>query len=263
MPDPHAFQMDEEIAEIENRKSNRTLFALLGGVVLLLLAGIIVVGSGERARLAEIAARPKSEALNLGSYLGTVGNQAVFDRGGELAYVQLAGETQVDEDTRFARVLDYDQAGATIPLPDGITHWSLTQADSLPYTVEPILNPLIGFNVDDYRELPLAAMTSADYRSGGPRDWSPLQLEGTPVAISGSVAEVEGAIYMVADSTRVRLQGVEGLSAVDSLEVRWAVSAGAELSAFGRISSTPPQRGDAALFVMMLTAVQPTSDGAN
>lgn len=263
MPDPHAFEMDEEIAEIENRKGNRKLFAVLGGAILLLLAGIIIVGSAERARLAEIAARPKSEPLELGSYIGTVGNQAVFDRNGELAYVQLAGEAQVSADSRFARVLDYDQSGAVIPLQEGITHWSLTQADSLPYIVEPIVNPLIGFNVDDYRELPLAAMTPDDYRSGGPRDWLPLQLEGTPVTISGNVREVEGAIYMVADSTRVRLQGIEGLSAIDSLEVNWAVDAGTELSAFGRISSTPPRRGDAALFVMMLTAVQPIDSGAN
>jgi hypothetical protein len=258
MPDPHAFQVDDEIAEIENRSGNRKLFAVLGGFMLLLLAAIIVIGSGERKRLAEIAARPKTVPVQLGSYIGTVGNQALFDHNGTLAYVQLAGDSDVSGGAQFVRPLDYDGTGAPIPLEEGTSHWALTSADSLPYVIEPIINPLTGFNVDDYRQLPLGAMTPDDYRSGGPRDWFSLQMEGTPVAISGTLRDLEGAIYMVADSTRVRLQGIEGLSSVDSLEVRWAIGGGGGMSAFGRISSTPSRREDAALFVMTLTAVQPT-----
>ncbi len=257
MPDPHAVRMDEEIARIENRGRTRMLFVVLGGLLVILLGAIVVFGGRERARLSAEAARPKTEAVNFGQYLGTVGTQAVFVNGDELAYVQLTGETTVDSDSRFARPVEYDQAGQPIGMQDGITHWSLASVDSMSVVIEPIANPLTGVNLNDYRQLPLASMTPDDYGSGGPRDWQSLQEQGSNIAVSGQAQRVEGAVYLTADDVRVRLQGIEGLSAVDSLEVAWATQNNARLSAFGRISSTS-RATESALFVMTVTAVHPT-----
>ena len=257
MPDPHAVRMEEEIARIENRRGTRMLFVVLGGLLVILLGAIVVFGGREGARLRAEAARPKTEAVSFGQYLGTAGTQAVFVNGDELAYVQLAGAATVDSDTRFARPLAYDEAGQPIGMQDGITHWSLSSADSMPFVIEPIANPLTGVDLNDYRQLSLASMTPDDYGSGGPRDWQPLQEQGSNVAVSGQAQRVQGALYLTADTVRVRLQGIEGLSAIDSLEVAWATQSTTRLSAFGRISSTP--RGtDTALFVMTVTAVHPT-----
>jgi hypothetical protein len=74
--------------------------------------------------------------------------------------------------------------------------------------------------------------------------------------VTGNAAREEESLYLVAELSRVRLQGIEGLSSLDSLEVAWATAEGAPLSAFGRISSTP-RGGDSALFVMTVSAVQP------
>ena len=256
MPDPHAVRLEDEIARIENRSRTRLLFVVLGGLLVILLGAVVVFGGRERARLSAEAARPKTEPVNFGQYLGTVGRQAVFMNGDELAYVQLTGEANVTTDTRFARPLAYDQAGLPIGLQDGITHWSLSSADSLMFVIEPVANPLTGVNLDDYRQLPLASLTPDDYGSGGPRDWQSLQDQGSNVTISGQAQRVEGAVYLTADTKRVRLQGIEGLSAIDSLEVAWATQNSAQLSAFGRISSTP-RGANTALFVMTVTAVQP------
>lgn len=256
MPDPHAVRLEDEIARIENRSRTRLLFMVLGGLLVILLGAIVVFGGRERARLRAEAARPKTEPVSFGQYLGTVGRQAVFANGDELAYVQLTGEATVTTDTRFGRPLAYDEAGQPIGLQDGITHWSLASADSLMFVIEPVANPLTGVNLDDYRQLPLASLTPEDYGSGGPRDWQALQDQGSNVAITGQAQRVEGAVYLTAEAKRVRLQGIEGLSAVDSLEVAWATQNKAPLSAFGRISSTP-RGADTALFVMTVTAVHP------
>ncbi len=288
MPDPHAIRLEDEIASIENRSRTRLLFVVLGGLLVILLGAVIVFGGRERARLRAEAARPKTEPVSFGQYLGTVGTQAVFANGDELAYVQLTGEATVTTDTRFGRPLTYDEAGQPVGLQDGITHWSLASADSVMFVIEPVANPLTGVNLDDYRQLPLASgldparqgaqirsrigfvhdephfyrqltlasLTPDDYGSGGPRDWQSLQDQGSNVAISGRAQRVEGAFYLTADTKRVRLQGIEGLSAVDSLEMAWATQNNKQLSAFGRISSTP-RGADTALFVMTVTAVHP------
>lgn len=254
--EPGSTKFDAEIAEIENRRGTRTLFLVLGGLLGLVLLAIVIVGARERSRLAAEAARPKFEEVVLGRYLGQASNQAVFAGARGLNYVEGIGENEVGATTTFVRPLAYDAAGVAVPAPEGAFFWSLESADSLPYVIEPVVNPLTGVNPADYRQLDLASLTAADYGAGGPNDWARLQEEGAQVAVTGTAAREEGAVYLVADPSRVRLQGIEGLSSLDSLEVAWATADGAELSAFGRISSTP-RGGDAALFVMTVSAVQP------
>ena len=105
----------------------------------------------------------------------------------------------------------------------------------------------------------LAALSAADYGSDSPNDWSTLEEEGTQVAVTGAATRETDAVYLVSDPNRVRLQGIEGLISLDSLEVAWATAQNAPLSAFGRISSTP-RGGDAALFVMTVSAIQPPGE---
>lgn len=257
--EPGSTKFDAEIAEIENRRGTRNLFLVLGGLAALLLLAIVIVGARERSRLAAEAARPKFEEVVLGRYLGQASNQAVFAEGQRLNYVEGIGETEMGATTTFVRPLEYDAAGNPLATPEGTFFWSLESADSLPYVIEPVVNPLTGVNPADYRQLDLATLTAADYGSGGPNDWGPLQEEGTQVAVTGAATRTEGTVYLVADPSRVRLQGIEGLSALDSLEVAWATAEGAPISAFGRISSTP-RGGDAALFVMTVNAVQPPGE---
>jgi hypothetical protein len=254
--EPGSTKFDAEIAEIENRRGTRALFLVLGGLLGLVLLVIVIVGARERSRLAAEAARPKFEEVVLGRYLGQASNQAVFatDRG--LNYVEGIGENEVGATTTFVRALEYDAAGNPVPAPEGTFFWSLESADSLPYVIQPVVNPLTGVNPADYRQLDLASLSAADYGTGGPNDWTQLQDEGTLVAVTGNAAREEESVYLVADPSRVRLQGIEGLSSLDSLEVAWATADGAPLSAFGRISSTP-RGGDSALFVMTVSAVQP------
>jgi len=260
--EPGATKFEEEIAEIENRRRTRNLFLILGGLVAAILLVVVIVGARERARLAEEAARPKFEEVVLGRYVGQASNQAVFAEGERLNYVEGVGESEVGPTTTFVRPLEYDAIGNPLPAPEGVFFWSIESADSLPYVIEPITNPLTGVNPADYRHLDLAALRPTDYGVGGPNDWGLFQEEGTLVSVSGTAAREDGAVYIVDEPSRVRLQGIEGLSALDSLEVDWATESGAPLSAFGRISSTP-RGGDSALFVMTATAVQPqASEGA-
>lgn len=253
-PDPHATRLDDEIAEIENRRGTRTLFMSLGAAFALLLLVVVVYGARERARLAEEAARPRTAELALGQHLGTVSNTAVFSDGQRLSYVEGVGDTPM-ENASFVRPLEYDQAGNPVPLPAGITHWSLAEEDSLPYLVEPILNPLTGVNLGDYQELNLATLEADDYGTGGPADWRPYELEETNIAVTGRASTEDGSVYLTADDARVRLQGIQGLSGLDSLEIAWATNNQAAISAFGRISTTP--RGGDPLFVLAVNAVDP------
>jgi hypothetical protein len=254
--EPGSTKFDAEIAEIENRRGTRTLFLVLGGLLGLVLIAIVIVGARERSRLAAEAARPKFEAVVLGRYLGQASNQAVFADGQGLNYVEGIGQSEVGATTTFVRALAYDAAGNAAPAPEGTFFWSLESSDSLPYVIEPVVNPLTGVNPGDYRELDLASLSAADFGTGGPNDWTGLQEEGTQVAVTGNATREEESLYLVAEPSRVRLQGIEGLSSLDSLEVAWATAEGAPLSAFGRISSTP-RGGDSALFVMTVSAVQP------
>ncbi|MGH7572463.1 MAG: hypothetical protein ACREMK_11570, partial [Gemmatimonadota bacterium] len=184
----------------------------------------------------------------------TMSNTAVFSDGQRLSYVEGVGDATV-EDATFVRSLEYDQAGNPIELPSAITHWSLAEGDSLPYVVEPVSNPLTGVNPADYRTLNLGTIEASDYGTGGPADWRPLELGETNVTVTGR-AQREGAdLYLAADDARVRLQGIEGLGGLDSLEMAWAASNGALISAFGRITSTP--RGGDPLFVLIVNAVDP------
>ncbi len=264
-PDPHATRLDDEIAEIENRRGTRTLFLVLGAAFALILLVVIVYGAKERARLRAEEARPKTSEVALGQHLGTVSNTAVFSDGERLSYVEGVGEAAI-ENAAFVRPLEYDQAGEPIELPDGITHWRMAEDDSLPYVVEPVTNPLTGVNLGDYRSLDLAALDASDYGSGGPADWQPLEREESNVSVTGRAQREGGSVYLTADGARVRLQGIEGLSGLDSLEMAWATGNGAPLSAFGRIISTP--RGGDPLFVLIVNAVDPPrptgagSDGA-
>lgn len=260
-PDPHTRNLQDEIAEIENRRGTRNLFLILGGGLGLLLLVIIIFGARERSRLSAEAARPRTAAVDMGRFLSTVSNTAVFASGDRLQYLQGVGDARIDSGTTFARSVEYDQAGAPLELPPQIAHWSLESSDSLPYIVEPVLNPLIGVSAADYRELALGSLRREDYGSGMPNDWRALEFQETNVSITGRAQRVEGAVYLTSDPVRVRLQGIEGLSALDSLEVVWATENNAPLSAFGRISSTP-RAGDAALFVMTVDAVQPPAPAA-
>lgn len=257
--EPRSTKFDAEIAEIENRRGKRNLFLVLSGLVAVLLLAIVIVGARERSRLAAEAARPKFEDVVLGRYLGQASNQAVFAEGQRLNYVEGIGNNEIGSTTTFVRPIEYDAAGNPVPAPQGTFFWSLESADSLPYVIEPVLNPLTGVSPSDYRQLDLGSLTTADYGSGGPNDWTSLQEEGTQVAVTGGATRADGSVYLVADPSRVRLQGIEGLSALDSLEVAWATAEGAPLSAFGRISSTP-RGGDSALFVMTVNAVQPPGE---
>lgn len=255
-PDPHATNLDAEISEIENRRGKRTLFLVLGGLLALVLVLVVVFGSRERSRLAAEAALPRFEEVVLGRYVGQASNQALFAEGPQLNYVEGIGETEFGATTTFARPLEYDAAGNPVPAPEGTFFWSLESSDSLPYVIEPVVNPLTGVSQADYRVLDLSALSRADYGAGGVNDWQPMEEDETAVSVTGTATRQEGVVYLVDDPSRVRLQGIEGLSALDSLEVVWATESGAPLSAFGRISSTPGA-ADAALFVMTVTAVQP------
>ncbi|MGH7550464.1 MAG: hypothetical protein ACREMD_11045 [Gemmatimonadota bacterium] len=253
-PDPHAMHLDEEIAEIENRRGTRRTFLVLGAAFGLILLLVVIYGVRERARLRAEEARPRTAELALGQHLGTTSNTAVFSDGQRLSYVEGVGDVTV-EDATFARHLEYDQEGNPIELPSGITHWSLVESDSLPYVVEPVTNPLTGVNPADYRSLNLGAIEASDYGTGGPADWRPLELEETNVSVTGQAQLEDGSVYLAADDARVRLQGIEGLGGLDSLEMAWATSNGTPISAFGRITSTPG--GGDPLFVMIVNAVDP------
>lgn len=254
---PH--RLDEEIAEIEDRRGKRNLFLVLGGIVGVLLLVIVIYGARERARIAEIEARPAAEPVEMGTLVGTVANTAVFSRGGRLSYVEGIGEAEIDADTRFARRITYSPVGEPDTIPSSITHWTLSESDSLPYIVEPVTNPLLGVNPTDYQELELASMRASDYGTGGPGDWRSLEQEGENVRITGDATREEESVYLTSDSVRARLQGIEGLTAVDSLEVAWAVENEAPLTAFGRITNTPRGATDGTLFVVTVNSVQPPS----
>lgn len=253
-PDPHAVRHDDEIAEIENRRGTRTLFLALGGFFALLLLVIVVYGAKERARLRAEEARPRTAELEFGRHLGTVSNTAIFSDGQRLTYVVGVGEAPLDN-ASFVRALEYDEAGTAIELPGIITHWSMQQRDSLPYVVEPVLNPLTGVTLSDYRSLDLASLDASDYGTGGPADWQPLEREETNVSVTGRVQRTAEGVSLTAGDSRVRIQGIEGLSGLDSLEMAWATANGTELSVFGRIGNTP--RGGDPLFVLMISAVDP------
>lgn len=255
-PDDRAPRFDDEIAEIENRRGNRNLFMILGGLVGVLLLGIVVVGLGERGRLAEEAARPRSEPIEVGTLVGRIGGTAIYARGEELFYVEgIPQDVELSAQTTYVRAITYDPLGTPDSAPAGTMHWSIVRTDSLPFVVEPVTNPLTGVNPTEFRELDAGSLSTADYRSGGPQDWYPLEQEETRVRVTGRAAAEADAAYLVDDSSRVRLQGLEGLSGIDSLEFAWAAQAGAPLTAFGRITNTPAS-GDP-LFVLMISAVHP------
>ncbi|MGH7572048.1 MAG: hypothetical protein ACREMK_09430, partial [Gemmatimonadota bacterium] len=109
-PDPHAMRLDEEIAEIENRRGTRMVFLVLGAVLGLILLVVVLYGIRERARLRALEARPKTAEVALGSHVGTMSNTAVFSDGQRLSYVEGVGDATV-EDATFVRSLEYDQAG--------------------------------------------------------------------------------------------------------------------------------------------------------
>lgn len=255
-PDDRAPRFDDEIAEIENRRGNRNLFMILGGLVGVLLLGIVVVGLRERGRLAEEAARPQSETIDVGTLVGRIGGTAVYARGEELTYVEgIPQDVELSAQTTYVRPITYDPLGTPDSAPAGTRHWSVVRADSLPFVVEPVVNPLTGVNPTEFRELDPSALSRADYRSGGASDWYPLEQEQTPVRVTGRAAVDADAAFLIDESTRVRLQGLEGLSGIDSLEFAWASGAGAPLTAFGRITNTPA--GGDPLFVLMITTVHP------
>lgn len=254
-----AHRMDEEIAEIEDRRGKRNLFLTLGGIVGVLLLVIVIFGWRERARIAEIEARPQTEAVELGNLVGTSANTAVFSRGDRLSYVEGIGEASIDADTRFVRRITYSPVGEPDTIPSSIVYWSLAESDSLPYVLEPVTNPLTGVNPTDYQELELASMRAADYGTGGPGDWRSLEQEGENIQVTGEASREEEEVYLTSDSVRARLQGIEGLTAIDSLEVSWAIENNAPLTAYGRITNTPRRPTDATLFVVTVNSVQPPS----
>lgn len=260
-PNPHAINLDAEISEIENRRGKRALFLVLGGLLAAILLVVVVFGARERSRLAAEAARPRFEEVVLGRYIGQASNQALFAEGQRLHYVEGIGEAELGGTTTFVRPLEYDAAGNPVAAPEGTFFWSLESSDSLPYVVEPVVNPLTGVSPADYRALDLSALSPADYGAGGANDWQPMEEEETQVSVTGTATREEDALYLVDEPSRARLQGIEGLSALDSLEVAWATESGSPISAFGRISSTP-RGGDEALFVMTVTAVQPPAPAA-
>ena len=157
-PDPHATNLDAEIAEIENRRGTRNLFLVLGGILGLILVLVVIFGARERTRLAAEAARPKFEEVVLGRYVGQASNQAVFAEGQRLNYVEGIGESEIGSSPTFVRALEYDAAGNPATVPEGTFFWSLESADSLPYVIEPVINPLTGVSPSDYQELDLGTV---------------------------------------------------------------------------------------------------------
>jgi len=249
-------RFDEEIAQIENRAGKRRMFMIISGVTAVLLVLIILVGARERVRLAREAARPKTEEVVLGRYVGTASNQAVFERDNGLVYLEGAGNTEIGTTTTFARALEYDAQGNPVAMEDGdVRYWRLESSDSLPYIVEPIVNPLIGVNAAEFRGIDLAALSPSSYGAGGPNDWRMHEQERAEVRVTGAASRTDGAVVLSAGNSRVRVQGVEGLSPLDSLEVAWATQSGAQLTAFGTIGSSP--RTADALFVITAEAVHP------
>lgn len=258
MAEDRATRFDDEIAEIENRRGTRTLFMVVGGILGVVLLAIVFIGGRERLRLREIASRPQTEELNLGSFVGSVANTAFYSRGDSLYYVEGIGDAEFGDDTRFVRRIEYDQLGNPDSIPPGASHWTLASSDSLPYVLERVTNPLTGVTPTEFRSLELGSLRPDDYGAGGPEDWRPMEQEETRVQVSGNAQRRDDAVHLVADSVQIRLQGIEGLSAIDSLEVAWATDTRAPLTAFGRISSTPARRSlEGPLFVMTVTAVEP------
>ncbi|HUP18318.1 MAG TPA: hypothetical protein VM778_00030 [Gemmatimonadota bacterium] len=251
----------EEIAEIENRRGKRNLFLGVAGVSGVILLLIIVIGLRERGRLAEEANRPQAEPVEVGELVGVIGSTAVFAVDGTLYYIENIREgTAIDAGTRFARQISYDGLGRPDSAPSGTTYWSIVRADSAPYLIEPVVHPLTGVNPAEYRELRLGAMMPEDYRSAGPSDWRQLEVEQTPVAVSGRAVREGDTALLVDEPSRVRLQGIEGLSTIDSLEFEWASRTGAPMVGYGRILNTPP--GGDPLFVLMLSTVHPPAPAA-
>jgi hypothetical protein len=258
-----ATPFDEEIAEIENRRGTRNLFLFVGGILGLILLFVVVVGVRERIRLAREAARPQTEDVALGTYVGLAGNQALFAVNDELSYVEGIGQADVGDQTSFVRRLRYDELGNADTLPPGISHWSLRESDSLPYVVEPIEDPLIGVTPDRYRVVRIGNLSRGDYGSEGPNDWEPLEQDEDRVRVTGRIEGMDSSVYLVDEPSRVRLQGIEGLSPIDSLEMVWATGAGGTLTAYGRITSTPsPRANDPALFILTVSAVHPPMEEA-
>ncbi len=258
-PDPHAARIDEEVAEIEDRSGTRRLFLILGGLFGLVLILIVAVGVKARIQMAREASRPQTEALNLGSYIGQAANTALFANRDQLYYVENVGGAKIEDGATFARRIEYDELGHPDTLPQATRHFRLVSADSMPYIVEAVTNPLTGVTPSEYQTLPLASLRPSDYGSGGPHDWRPLEREGAKVQLTGQLSRESGSLYVTADSARVRLQGVEGLTPVDSLEVVWAVKQQAPLTVYGRVSQAGGGRraAGAPLFVLTLNATDP------
>ncbi len=254
--DDRATRFDDEIAEIEDRRGKRNLFMILGGLALILLVGIVVIGARERARIADLEARPQTEPVELGELVGRVGSTALYAEGENLYYVEgVPQDVDLSGETSFVRQIEYSGLGEPDVTPPGTTHWSIVRTDSLPFVVERIANPLTGVNPVEFREVDPGALRSGDYRSGGSQDWYSLEQEGTAVRVTGRAAHEDDAAYLIDDPSRVRLQGLEGLSTMDSLEFAWAASAGATITGYGRISSTPP--GGDPLFILVVSAIHP------
>lgn len=255
-PDPHAAtNMEEEIYEIENRRGKRMLFTVLSAVIAVILLLVVVFGFQEHRRLRAEAARPQTEQIVLGTLVGQAANNAVFSGPAGLSYVDGVGDIEIGSSTAFARPLEYDAQGVPDEAPPGTTHWTLVEADSVPYIIEPVVNPLIGVSPEEYTPLALASLSREDYGAGGPGDWRLLELESEDITVSGNFEVVDNVLYLTSGESRVRLQGLEGLSTVDSLEVSWAIDNSEELSAYGRISTTP-RSGDV-MFVMTVIATHP------
>ncbi len=248
-------RFDEEIAQIENRAGTRRMFTLVAAGIGIVLLAVVVFGARERMRLAKEAARPKTEEVVLGRYLGTASNQAVFARGNTLVYLEGVGNAEIGPATTFAHMLEYDAQGNPVAVSTDAQYWKLDSSDSLPYVVEVVANPLTGVNPDEFRMIDLASLRRQDYGVGGPGDWRMHEQEHAGVQVSGAASRSDGAVTLTGGSNRVRVQGIEGLSPLDSLEVAWATENNAPLTAFGTISSSP--RGGDVLFVMTAEAVEP------
>ena len=248
-------KFEEEIALIENRASRRRMFWTIGAVTALLLVVVVVVGARERMRIRELESRATSEAVVLGRYLATVSNQALFARENALLYLEGIGEAEIGPTTTFVRAVEYDPQGNRIATAGEILYWKLVSSDSLPYVIEPLGNPLIGVSPSQYQAIELGALSAADYGSAGPNDWRPMEEDQVDVRVTGLASRANGSLVLEDGASRVRVQGIEGLSAIDSLEVSWATENRASLTAFGTITSTP--RGGDVLFVIVAEAVHP------
>jgi hypothetical protein len=248
-------RFDQEIAQIENRAGTRRMFLIIIVVSAILLLAIIAFGARERVRIAREAARAKTEEVVLGSYVGTASNQAVFARDNGLVYLEGVGEAEIGSTTTFVRMLEYDAAGNPVALEGEMRYWRLESSDSLPYVIEPIASPLIGISPSQFREIDLNALSPSAYGAGGPGDWRMQEQERADVRVTGTASRANGSVVLSAGTGRVRVQGIEGLSPLDSLEVAWATQNGAPLTAFGTISSSP--RTADALFVLTAEAVHP------